>query len=152
MVQACIKSSVTSKNETKRKEKNSSSVVDFTSFDKARLAVESAIGKKGYDIVLLDMQEVSTICDWFVLISANSARRVSTILKAIQDKLSESNIKPLNKEGRDKPYWSLLDYGDFVVHIFQDHVRQFYGLERLWSDAPKITVDEKWLQKTSPRS
>lgn len=123
----------------------------FTSLEKVGLAAESAAEKKGENIVLLDMREVSTLCDWFLLVSANSSRRIDTILKAIDDRLSEVDVEPLNREGKDNHYWSLLDYGDFIVHIFQAHVREFYSLERLWSDAPKTQISEKWLRKTLPK-
>ncbi len=123
----------------------------FTSLEKVGLAAESALDKKGENIALLDMREVSTLCDWFLLVSANSSRRIDTILKAIDDRLSEIDIEPLSREGKDNPYWSLLDYGDFIVHIFQAHVREFYSLERLWSDAPKTQINEKWLRETLPK-
>lgn len=123
----------------------------LTPLEKAALAARGASDKKGEDIVLMDMRKLSSFCDWFVIVSANSSRRIETIIRAVRKALSERAVKPLHTESSDGPYWSLLDYGDIVVHVFQEHVRQFYGLERLWSEAPRTYVDEKWLQKTPPK-
>jgi len=124
-------------------------VRELTSLDKARIVAKSASAKKGENIVLMDMRGVSSLCDWFMIASASSTRRINTIFKAIQDELSVYKIKPLHREGRDNPYWAVLDYGDLVIHLFRTHVREFYGLERLWSDAPRTHIDEKWLRKMS---
>ncbi|MGB3113156.1 MAG: ribosome silencing factor, partial [Candidatus Omnitrophota bacterium] len=86
----------------------------LASKDKAQLIAESAAEKKGQDIVLLNMSRISTLCDWFVLVSASSSRRVNAISKAIQEKLSRKRIHPLHVEGRNNPYWVLLDYEDVV--------------------------------------
>ncbi|MFQ5951973.1 MAG: ribosome silencing factor [Candidatus Omnitrophota bacterium] len=117
--------------------------------EKAQLIAESAAEKKGQDIVLMDMSCISTLCDWFVLVSASSSRRVNAISKAIQEKLSKKRIHPLHIEGKRNPYWVLLDYEDVVVHVFYGDIREFYGLERLWSDAPRERFDAKCLVKTS---
>ncbi|MGB3081414.1 MAG: ribosome silencing factor [Candidatus Omnitrophota bacterium] len=121
----------------------------LTSKDKAQLIAESAAEKKGHDIVLMDMSRISTLCDWFVLVSASSSRRVNAISKAIQEKLSKIRVRPLHIEGKNNPYWVLLDYEDVVAHVFYGDVREFYGLERLWSDAPRERFDAKCLEKTS---
>ncbi len=109
--------------------------------EKARAIAKLASEKKGQDIVLLDLRELSSVCDWFVLISASSARRVNAISESIQEGLSKTQCFPLHIEGRNNPYWVLLDYADVVVHIFYKDVRGFYGLERLWSDAPREYFD-----------
>ena len=123
----------------------------LASKDKAQLIAESAAEKKGHDIVLMDMSRVSTLCDWFVLVSASSSRRVNTISRAIQEKLSKIRVRPLHIEGKTNPYWVLLDYEDVVVHVFYGDIREFYGLERLWSDAPRERLDTKCLAKTSQK-
>ena len=120
-----------------------------SALDKAERIAHIAAEKKGEDIVLVDMSELSTICDWFVLVSASSSRRINAIAKEVQKKLSKEHISPIHIEGKQNPYWVLLDYEDVVVHIFYDEIRNFYGLERLWSDAPQKRFDDKCLEKTS---
>ena len=123
----------------------------MASKDKAQLIAESAAEKKGHDIVLMDMSRISTLCDWFVVVSASSSRRVNAISRAIQEKLSKNHVRPLHIEGRHNPYWVLLDYEDVVAHIFYGDIREFYGLERLWSDAPRERFDSKCSAKTSQK-
>jgi ribosome-associated protein len=127
-------------------------VKKLASKDKAQLIAASAADKKGENITIMDMRGVSSMCDWFVLVTASSSRRINTISKAIQEKLSkEEKISPLHIEGKTNPYWTLLDYGDVVVHVFYDQIRDFYGLERLWSDAPRERFDNKCSAKTSQK-
>lgn len=121
---------------------------EITARDKARLIAELAHEKKGENIILMNMGDVSTMCDWFVLVSASSSRRINSISNNIQRKLSEYHIKPFHVEGKSDPFWVLLDYYDVVVHVFTEEVREFYGLERLWSDAGKERFDNKCLRKT----
>ena len=111
-----------------------------TSLDKAKLIARIASDKKGDDIVLMDMTDQSAMCDWFVVISATSSRRINSIAKEIQRALSKDKVLPMHVEGRNSPYWVLLDYEDVVVHVFYDEMRGFYGLERLWSDAPQVKM------------
>ena len=119
-----------------------------TGREEARHIAELASEKKGQDIVLLDLRKVSTVCDWFVLVSANSDRQVNSISRSIQKMLSKEGVKPLHIEGRNNPHWTLLDYNDVVVHVFHKDIREFYGLERLWSDAPREQFDGKCLKET----
>lgn len=123
----------------------------ITALDKARLIAHLAAEKKGEDIILMDMRGLSSIFDWFVLVSASSSRRIGAISRAIQEKLSKTHILPLHVEGRRNPYWVLLDYDDVVVHVFNKEIRDFYGLERLWSDVPVERFDDKCLEKTSQK-
>lgn len=93
--------------------------------------------KKGEDILLLDLREISPIADYFII-----ATGLSTIhTKAIADYLIKE-IKPHHSEGIESAQWILLDYFDFIIHIFTKDVREFYGLERLWGDAPKVDFHE----------
>lgn len=119
--------------------------------DKAKLIAQLAAEKKGEDIVLMDMRNISTMCDWFVLVSASSSRRINAISNTIQRRLSKEHILPLHVEGKHNSYWTLLDYRDVVVHVFYSQIREFYGLERLWSDAPIERFDDKCLAKTSQK-
>lgn len=115
---------------------------------KALFIASIAQDKKGSDIVLLDLRKISNFCDWFVVLSASSTRRVQAIAASVQKALLEKDVHPLHVEGRHNQYWVLLDYGDVVVHIFYKDVRDFYGLERLWRDAPQECFNEKCLKKT----
>ena len=108
----------------------------ITSQDKAKLIARAAAEKKGEDIVLIDMRGHAAIFDWFVLVSASSSRRINAISRQIQKDLSVKGCRPLNIEGRRNPYWMLMDYEDVIVNVFHEEVREFYGLDRLWSDAP----------------
>ncbi|MEA3489123.1 MAG: ribosome silencing factor [Candidatus Omnitrophota bacterium] len=121
----------------------------ITVLNKAKLIARFAAEKKGEDIVLMDMRKISMICDWFVLISAGSSRRINAISRIIQERLSKKSLYPLHVEGKNDPYWALLDYEDVVVHVFYKEIRDFYGLERLWSDAPLEHFDNKCLVKMS---
>ncbi|VBB06800.1 ribosomal silencing factor during starvation [Lucifera butyrica] len=95
----------------------------------------AADDKKARDIVILDMQGISSVTDFFVICSANSTTQVAAIADNIEEKLSEKGINPLHKEGYREAHWILLDYGTCVVHIFIEEDRNFYNLERLWGDA-----------------
>lgn len=119
-----------------------------TSSDKAKSIAQIASDKKGEDIVLLDMRSISTVCDWFVLISASSSRRVNAISKTIQKALAKEKVSPLRIEGKEGTSWTLLDCEDVVVHVFYKGVREFYSLERLWSEAPSEQYVGKCLEKT----
>lgn len=97
--------------------------------------------KTGKDIVVLDVGEVTSICDYFIIASASSSRQVNAIVDDIEDKLSDENINLIHKEGYDSARWVLLDYGDIVVHIFHEEDRVFYNLEGIWKDAAKVDID-----------
>ena len=122
---------------------------EITSLEKAEQIAHLAAEKKGEDIVLMDMRTVSLMCDWFVLVSANSSRMLNAVSNEIVRKLSKEKIWPKSIEGKNNPYWVLLDYEDVIVHIFHREIRDFYGLERLWSDLPGKKFNNKCLAKTS---
>ncbi len=109
--------------------------------DAAELAhriVEIASDKKGIDIVLLRTAELTTMADFFVIMSGRSDRQVQALAGAIVDELRDDGIKPLGTEGRASARWVLLDYGAVIVHVFAPEERDFYGLERLWSAATQV--------------
>jgi ribosome-associated protein len=103
------------------------------------VAAAAASAKKGEDIVALDVGDILSITDAFVIASGANPRQVRTIVdeieKAMKDHAAE---RPTSVEGRDDATWVLLDYGDIVVHVFLEETRAYYELERLWADAPKI--------------
>lgn len=109
---------------------------------RVRLAVAAALDKKATDVDVLSVGALTSIADYFVLASAGNERQAQAIADAVQSRLKEEmGVKPLLVEGTTPGRWVLLDFGDFVVHIFTEDVRRFYGLERLWGDAPNVTAD-----------
>ena len=102
-------------------------------------AARAADEKKGEETVILEVGAVLAITDAFVITSAGNARLVRTIAEEVEEKVRQSGgPSPLRIEGLDDARWVLMDYGDFVVHVFLDEVRHFYELERLWRDAAVI--------------
>ena len=102
-------------------------------------AARAASDKKATDPVILDVGNVLAICDYFVIASAPNDRQVRAICEAIEERVKKvSGESPRAIEGLDDARWVLMDYGDFWVHVFRDDVREFYDLERLWSDAPRL--------------
>ena len=101
------------------------------------IAARAADDKKGSDTVILQVGQVLAITDAFVITSGLNARQVRTIAEEVEEKVKAGGgPSPLRIEGLDDARWVLMDYGDFVVHVFLDEVRRFYDLERLWGDAP----------------
>ena len=104
----------------------------------AHRIVDIASDKKGNDIVLLRTAELTTMADFFVILSGRSDRQVQALAGAIVDELRKEGIRPLGTEGRQSARWVLLDYGSVIVHVFAPEEREFYGLERLWSKAAQV--------------
>lgn len=109
---------------------------------RVRLAVSAALDKKAFDVDVLSVGELTSIADYFVLATATNERQAAAIADNILDQLkTQMKVKPLLVEGTAPGRWILLDYGDFIIHIFIEDVRRFYGLERLWGDAPNVTAE-----------
>ena len=104
----------------------------------ARLAVDIASDKKATDIVLLDLQGISTISDYFVICTGANPRQIRAIASAIDEKLSEYGLPAFHREGSPDSGWLLLDFSDIIVHIFAPKEREYYRLERLWSNAKTV--------------
>ena len=114
----------------------------------ARTAARAAAAKGGDETLVLDVGHVLAICDVFVLTSGRNTRQVRTIAEEVEAQVKAAGGRaPLRIEGLDAAEWVLLDFGDFVVHVFQDEVRRFYQLERLWADAPRL----EWAEAGAPR-
>jgi len=101
---------------------------------------ELILSKKGYDVKVLDLSEISSIADYFVICSADSHIQVRAIADEVDDKLRDIGINCHFKEGYNTLNWVILDYFDVVVHIFRAESREFYNLEKLWGDAPTETI------------
>ncbi len=95
--------------------------------------------------MILDVGDVLAICDHFVVVSGQNTRQVRTVAEEVEKKIVEADgPKPLRIEGLDDLHWVLMDYGDFAVHVFLQDTRDYYELERLWSDVPRVPwVDEE---------
>ncbi len=106
----------------------------------ARRAAELSLEKKGEEVKILDLRGLTTVTDFFVIITADSERKAKAVAEHIVDELKEDDERPMHIEGLDTLHWVLIDYVDVVVHIFQPDERRFYDLESLWSDAPVTTV------------
>lgn len=104
----------------------------------ALAAAEALDGKKALEIALLDVGDLLQITEVFVLATGTSRRHVITLGEEVADKLRAHGRKPLRVEGGEEGEWVLLDFGDVIVHVFQEHTRAFYDLERLWGDAPRV--------------
>jgi ribosome-associated protein len=101
-------------------------------------AVAAAEDKKALDLVVLDLRKAGGFTDYFVLASGSNARQVRAIADSIMAALASDGVKPAHVEGYDRSEWVLIDYFDFIVHVFAPETRLFYGLERLWGSADRI--------------
>jgi ribosome-associated protein len=102
-------------------------------------AARAADDKQGRETVILEVGQVLSITEYFVITSAGNDRLVKTIAETVEERVAaDGGPKPLRSEGFDDLRWVLLDYGDFVVHVFHDETREYYELERLWSDVPRL--------------
>lgn len=96
--------------------------------------------KKANNIVILDISEISEITDYFVICSGSNQNQVQAISDNVEEELAKKDIKGKKIEGFKNAEWILMDYSDFVIHIFSDEQREFYGLEKIWSDAKRVEV------------
>lgn len=109
---------------------------------KALTAAQAASAKKGENIVILEVGDLISITDYFVICSGANERQVATLVEEIEKQLRKTGARPFRREGEREQRWVLLDYFDLVVHVFHSEEREFYDLERLWKDAPRIPYEE----------
>jgi ribosome-associated protein len=115
----------------------------------ALAATEAARDKQAADVVVLDVADLLAITDYFVICSATSSRQLKTVIEAVEARVrDELGLKPVRREGEADAGWWLLDYVDVVVHVFGEEEREYYDLERLWSDAPRPV----WASEGAARS
>lgn len=105
-------------------------------------AAQAAAGKQARDIAILDVRGLIVITDYFVICSGSSDRQVRTIVDDVERALRDRDRKPLRREGETEARWILLDYVDVVVHVFAEEEREYYDLERLWRDAPRVPFED----------
>jgi ribosome-associated protein len=108
--------------------------------DLAREAARLTLTRRGEDVVILDLRELDGVCDFFVLATGHSEIQVRAIADAVEMGLRERGLKPWHSEGFEARRWILLDYVDFVVHVFHAKAREYYLLDKLWGDAVREVV------------
>jgi ribosome-associated protein len=120
------------------KEKDTPNTLEIE--EAVKIAAAAANDKKAQDLVILDLRELASFTEYFLICNGNNQRQVQAISNAIEEQLREAGKRPLHIEGYSNGEWILLDYGDFIVHVFADAARRFYDLERLWRDARRVEV------------
>jgi ribosome-associated protein len=116
----------------------------ISSWDKLLLLTRAALEKKACDLVVLEVRELTSIADYFIICSGRSDRQVQSIAQGIEESVGEAGISSLSVEGTGRGHWVLIDFADIIVHIFYEPVRQFYDLDGLWSDAPRVELPEPY--------
>jgi ribosome-associated protein len=115
--------------------------VSLSATARARIGARAALAKKAESLLVLDLERISGIADYFVICCGNSTTQVRTIADAVEASLKAEGIRVFHREGLPESGWMLLDYGDIVVHVFLPETREFYALERLWGDAPELPIE-----------
>lgn len=108
--------------------------------ERIRMALHAASEKKALDLVLLDLREIASFTDYFVIASGANERQVQAISDAVYETLKNAGSAAARIEGYKTAEWILLDYGDFVVHVFEQKARSFYDLERLWRESKRVPL------------
>ena len=116
--------------------------------DVLRLALAALEDKKAFDVVLLDISKVASFTSYFLMCSGDSSRQIQAIADEVGKKLKENGIRPNHIEGYRHAEWVLMDYVDFVVHVFSKNARAYYDLERLWRDGKRLDVQKLLTAKT----
>lgn len=111
---------------------------DLEALELAMLAARAAQDKKARDVMIMDMRNLTTVTDYFVLASGRTPLQVRAIAEHVEDEGGRRGVRVLHREGYERGRWILLDYGDVVVHVLCAEERKFYALERLWGDAPVV--------------
>ncbi|MCL4685054.1 ribosome silencing factor [Myxococcota bacterium] len=122
----------------------------MTSAEKMRIAVEAALDVKAEDLLALDVSELSSFADVFVICTGRSDRQVRAIAEAIEQAAKRAGQPPLGVEGLQEGRWVLLDLDDVIVHVFDPEARAHYDIERLWSDAPRLPTATATAEKAAP--
>lgn len=115
-------------------------ITELSARDKALAIARLVLDKKASDAVVLEMKEITSFTDYFVICSGESTTQVRTIAEYVAEKLREEGIKPIGVEGLSHARWVLLDFNDVVLHVFEAETREFYQLEKLWLDAPRLPL------------
>jgi len=114
------------------------------SWEKALQCAQAALDKKAYDLVALKVSALTPVADYFLVCTGRSDTQVRSIFEAIGDALAAQGLRPLAVEGFANGQWILMDFGDVVIHIFYEDVREFYNLDGLWANAPRCELPEPY--------
>lgn len=111
--------------------------------EEVKLALHCASEKKAFDLIALDLREIASFTEFFILATGANQRQAQAISDEIEEQLKKQlKSRPVRIEGYSAAEWILMDYGDFIVHIFEKNAREFYDLERLWRDAKRVEIPE----------
>ena len=105
--------------------------------------IQAVMGRKAQQVVILDVQDLTSFADAFIICSGKSNRQVTAIAEHVRIELKKQGKHPIHVEGKKEGHWVLMDYGDVIIHIFFESVRQFYDLEGLWIDAERIVIENE---------
>jgi ribosome-associated protein len=117
-------------------------LASLSSWEKTLLLARSALEKKALDLVVMEVRDFTSIADYFIICSGRSDRQVQSIAQGIEE--NDGGVSPRSVEGASRGHWVLMDFSDVIVHIFYEPVREFYDLEGLWGDAPRIDLPEPY--------
>ena len=126
-------------------------MADAQLMDSLRIAAQAAADKKAFQIVGFEVSELTSYTDSILICSGASDRQVAAIVNAVQRQLKEVGRRPIHVEGERRADWVLLDYGEFVVHVFTEERRTYYGLDGLWGDAPKLDAVPLGIDESHPQ-
>lgn len=104
-----------------------------------KTSVKASLEKMGEELVVLDLRGIAFFTDFFIIMHGNSSRQNTAIYESVEKEMKKQKIKPLSVEGRERADWILMDFGSFIVHVFSKEAREYYSLEKLWGDAPKLS-------------
>ena len=113
------------------------------------LCINASLKRKAKNLTILNLKELSSFADYFIILSGTSDRQVQSIAASIRENLKECGIVPLGIEGESLGKWVLMDYEDVIIHVFYEPIREFYDIERLWPDVPRMEVGDDVTEMTA---
>lgn len=119
-------------------------LTEISSWEKALLLIRFALDRKACDLVVLDVHDITSIADYFIVCSGRSDRQVQSIAQGVEENAAEEGFRPFAVEGTQRGHWALIDFSDVIVHIFYEPVREFYDLDGLWGHAPRAELPERF--------
>jgi len=122
---------------------------DINGKERLLLCVNASLKRKARNLIILNVKEFSSFADYFIILSGTSDRQVQSIAASIQQNLKECGVTPLGVEGENLGKWVLMDYEDVIIHVFYEPIREFYDIERLWPEAPRMEVGDNVTEMTA---
>ena len=120
-----------------------------SAWEKALLCTRFALDKKAYDLLLLDVADLTSVAEYFLICTGRSDTQVQAIAQSLEKGLAEHGARPIAVEGYSRGQWVLADFGDVVVHVFYQPIREFYDLEGLWMKAPRVELPEPYRSQSA---